>query len=153
MKLEITSSAFRDGEMIPSKYTCDGPDVSPPLEVKNIPPQAKSLAIISDDPDAPRGTWVHWVLYDWPVEQPSIPEDVPKVGELANGARQGLTDFLRKGYGGPCPPSGTHRYYFKVYALDVKLGKPAGLTKAQLQEAIKGHVLAEGVLMGRYARK
>ncbi|MGC8741441.1 MAG: YbhB/YbcL family Raf kinase inhibitor-like protein [Candidatus Sumerlaeaceae bacterium] len=153
MKLTVTSPAFAEGEMIPSKYTCDGADVSPPLQINGIPQGAKSFALISDDPDAPRGTWVHWVLYDWPVSSPTFPENLPKVGELPNGAKQGITDFRRLGYGGPCPPSGTHRYYFKVYALDVVLGKPAGLTKAQLLDAMKGHILAEGMLMGRYKRK
>jgi Raf kinase inhibitor-like YbhB/YbcL family protein len=153
MALTVKSPAFREGEMIPAKYTCDGADVSPPLEISGIPPEAKSLALISDDPNAPRGTWVHWVLYDWPATDPKLPENLPKTAELSNGAKQGITDFRRPGYGGPCPPSGTHRYYFKVYALDCVLGKPAGLTKAQLLEAMKGHILAEGVLMGRYARK
>lgn len=153
MKIVVTSPAFSEGASIPSKYTCDGADISPPLAISGIPEGTKSLALISDDPDAPRGTWVHWVLYDWPADSLTIPENLPKVGDLPNGAKQGMTDFRRVGYGGPCPPSGTHRYYFKVYALDVKLGKPAGLTKPQLLEAMKGHVLAEGSLMGRYARK
>lgn len=153
MKLTVISPAFTEGGLIPAKYTCDGPDVSPPLEIKNIPEGTKSMALISDDPDAPRGTWVHWVLYDWPPSQTTLPENLPKTGDLANGAKQGTNDFRRVGYGGPCPPSGTHRYFFKVYALDTVLGKPAGLTKAQLEAAMKGHILAEGVLMGRYARK
>jgi len=153
MKLEVTSPAFTEGGMIPSKYTCEGADVSPPLNIKGIPEGTKSIALIADDPDAPRGIWIHWVLYDWPPEMLSIPENVPKAAELPNGAKQGMTDFGRPGYGGPCPPSGTHRYYFKVYALDKKIDKPAGLTKAQLLEEMKGHVLAEGVLMGRYARR
>ncbi|MCX7624781.1 MAG: YbhB/YbcL family Raf kinase inhibitor-like protein [Candidatus Sumerlaeaceae bacterium] len=153
MKLTVTSPAFSEGGPIPSKYTCDGPDFSPPLEIRHIPDGTKSLALISDDPDAPRGTWVHWVLYDWPPTQPDLPENLPKTGELSNGAKQGTNDFRRLGYGGPCPPSGTHRYFFKVYALDTVLGKPSGLTKAQLEAAMKGHILAEGVLMGRYARK
>lgn len=152
-KLEIKSPAFSEGAMIPSKYTCEGQDVSPPLEIHGVPEQAKSLALISDDPDAPRGTWVHWVLYDWPADRPTIPENVPKIGQLPNGAKQGTNDFRRLGYGGPCPPSGTHRYFFRVYALDQPVGKGAGLTKTELLEAIRGHVLAEGQLMGRYARK
>jgi Raf kinase inhibitor-like YbhB/YbcL family protein len=152
MKLEAKSSAFTDGGMIPAKYTCDGPDISPPLEVKGIPDGAKTLALISDDPDAPRGTWVHWVLYDWPAHESVFAEGLPKTAELPNGARQGTNDFRRFGYGGPCPPSGVHRYYFKVYALDCKLDKPAGLTKQQLLAAMEGHVLAEGQLMGKYSR-
>ncbi|MCX7722324.1 MAG: YbhB/YbcL family Raf kinase inhibitor-like protein, partial [Verrucomicrobiae bacterium] len=123
MKIQVTSPAFQDGKPIPSKYTCDGEDVSPPLNWTNVPPEAKSLVLISDDPDAPVGTWVHWVLYDLPPTTAGLSEGVPKSSELPNGAKQGINDFRRIGYGGPCPPPGKpHRYYFKLYALDTVLG-------------------------------
>ncbi len=151
-ELIVTSSAFEAGAMIPAKYTCDGDDVSPPLSWSRPPEGTRSLAVISDDPDAPVGVWVHWVLYNWPVDAGDLPEALPTDAELPNGARQGVSDFGRPGYGGPCPPSGTHRYFFKVYALDAMLDLPAGATKQQLLDAMEGHVLAQGDLMGRYKR-
>ncbi|AXA35023.1 hypothetical protein BRCON_0246 [Candidatus Sumerlaea chitinivorans] len=153
VKFELTSTAFRAGEMIPSKYTCDGPDVSPPLAWTGVPQGTQSLALIVDDPDAPRGTWVHWVLYDIPAQESSLPEAVPPDPQLKNGARNGKNDFQRLGYGGPCPPSGTHRYFFKLYALDKKLGLPSGATKAEVLKAMEGHILGQAELMGTYKRR
>ena len=152
MGLTIKSSAFEEGGMIPSKYTCDGDDVSPPLSWEGIPEGTKSIALICDDPDAPMGTWVHWVLFNLPPDAKGLPEAVPPVAELENGARQGTNDFRRLGYGGPCPPGGTHQYYFKLYALDTVLELHSGATKADLLKAMEGHVLSEGQLMGRYSR-
>ena len=148
----LTSPSFDAGEMIPSVYTCDGKDLSPALEWTGAPPGTKSFALISDDPDAPVGTWVHWVVWNIPSGVNSLEEDRPKKGSLAGGIRQGTTDFRRLGYGGPCPPSGTHRYYFRLYALDTLLDLPATTTKTRLEEAMKGHVLAQAELMGKYRR-
>lgn len=153
MAITVTSTAFTEGGMIPSKYTCDGDDISPPLALAGIPADAKSLALISDDPDAPMGTWVHWVLYNLPPDTRELPENTPSDETLTSGARHGVTDFGRFGYGGPCPPSGTHRYYFKVYALDSMLGISGRVTKKELLTAMEGHVLAEGQLMGKYKRR
>ncbi len=152
MALKVSSSAFEEGDMIPIKYTCDGEDVSPPLAWEGVPEGTRSIALICDDPDAPVGTWVHWVLYNLPPDSKGLPEAVPPAEVLENGARHGKNDWQRLGYGGPCPPGGTHRYYFKVYALDTVLELESGTTKAQLLEAMEGHVLAEGQLMGRYKR-
>ena len=153
MSLKLTSTAFQPGGTIPKKFTCDGPDVSPALAWSDAPTGTKSFALIMDDPDAPVGTWVHWVLYDVPAETHELAENVAKQEELPNGARQGRNDFRRIGYGGPCPPPGpAHRYFFKLYALDQKLGLKAGATKADVEKAMKGHVLAQGELMGRYGR-
>lgn len=152
MALTVTSSAFKAGKQIPTKYTCDGVDISPPLEWTAGPEGTKSYAVIADDPDAPMGTWVHWVMYSIPTSVTSLQENVPARERLDNGAKQGLTDFKRIGYGGPCPPSGQHRYYFKIYALDTDLELDPGLTKEQLLQKMEGHVLAEGELMGTYAR-
>lgn len=152
MALTITSEAFKEGGMIPKQYTCDGTDISPPLEWSGVPEGTKSLALICDDPDAPVGTWVHWVLYDLPPELRRLPTGVPPDKTLEKGGTQGINDFRRYGYGGPCPPGGTHRYYFKLYALDIALKQAPGLSKAKLLEAVKGHVLAEGELMGQYKR-
>lgn len=148
----LTSSAFGAGEMIPKQYTCDGKNVSPPLSWTDIPGGTKSLALICDDPDAPGGTWVHWVLFNFPVDAAGIPEQVPPVRSLENGARQGINDFRRIGYGGPCPPGGTHRYYFKLYALDSFLESDSGITKNELLEIMDTHILAETELMGRFRR-
>ena len=152
MALQITSSAFSEGEMIPTQYSCDGPDVSPDLSWSGIPEGARSLALICDDPDAPMGTWVHWVLFNIPVSADGLPAEIPPEAALENGARHGTNDFSRLGYGGPCPPGGTHRYFFKLYALDTELDMDSGITKAQLLEAMQGHILAEGQLMGKYSR-
>ncbi len=153
MAIAVTSPAFEDGGMIPKKFTCDGNDISPPLHIDGVPEDTKSLTLIADDPDAPSGTWVHWVLYNLPPATTELPENMPEDEQLKDGARHGITDFQRFGYGGPCPPSGTHRYYFKVYALDTMLDLPGRATKADVVKAMQGHVLAEGQLMGRYARQ
>jgi len=153
MEIKITSSAFEEGALIPAKYTCDGEDISPPLQWEAVPEGTKSIALISDDPDAPVGTWVHWVLYNLPAEAGELSEAIPADETLPGGARQGTTDFGRIGYGGPCPPSGTHRYFFKIYALDTDLDLPTGADKRELLEAMQGHILGEGRLMGKYARK
>jgi Raf kinase inhibitor-like YbhB/YbcL family protein len=153
MEIKVTSSAFEEGGMIPSKYTCDGADVSPPLQWDTVPEGTKSVALISDDPDAPVGTWVHWVLFNWPADSNEIAENIPPDKILPNGAKQGITGFRRIGYGGPCPPGGTHRYFFKIYALDIMLDLDAGADKSALLEAIEGHILGQGQLRGRYKRK
>lgn len=152
-KMEIKSTAFEDGGMIPAKYTCDDLDISPPLEWSNVPEGAKSLALICDDPDAPMGTWVHWVIFNLPPDTKGLPENMPSDASLESGAKQGMTDFGRTGYGGPCPPGGTHRYFFKLYALDTELDQKEGITKARLLEAMGGHILAESRLIGKYTRK
>ena len=153
MDIRITSSAFEEGGLIPAKYTCDGADISPPVQWEAVPEGTKSIALISDDPDAPVGTWVHWVLFNLPAETKELGENVPADEILPNGARQGTSDFGRIGYGGPCPPSGTHRYFFKIYALDAQLDLDAGATKKQLLAVMEGHILAEGQLMGKYKRR
>jgi Raf kinase inhibitor-like YbhB/YbcL family protein len=152
MEIKITSAAFREGEMIPRQYACDGPDVSPPLLWSSIPAAAKSIALICDDPDAPRGTWVHWVIYDIPSHVAQLAESIPPQRELQDGTKQGRNDFGKIGYGGPCPPGGTHRYFFKIYALDQMLGLDSGATKAQLLKAMEDSILAQGQLMGKYRR-
>jgi len=152
-RLTVTSSAFKEGGEIPSKYTCDGANVSPSVAWKPTPKGARSFALICDDPDAPRGTWVHWVAFDIPPSVKGLPESVPPLPRLAVGGKHGTNDFRTLGYGGPCPPSGTHRYFFRVYALDRTLGLEPGITKARLVKAIEGHVIGEGRLMGRYARQ
>ncbi len=154
MNIQITSTAFAEGQPIPQKYTCAGPDVSPPLQWTNAPAGAKSLALIADDPDAPMGTWVHWVIYNLPPATTALAENMPQSPELTDGAKQGINDFRQTGYGGPCPPSGQpHRYFFKVYALDVTLNLKSGATKEELLKAMEGHVLAKGQLMGTYQRR
>ncbi len=153
MTIKITSPAFDEGGMIPKKYTCDGENVSPALNWKGIPDSAKSLVLICDDPDAPGETWVHWVLYNIPPETTGLPESVPSDDTLETGAIHGVTDFGRYGYGGPCPPSGTHRYFFKLYALDTLLDLSGKVDKAAVEDAMKGHIIDSGVLMGKYSRK
>jgi Raf kinase inhibitor-like YbhB/YbcL family protein len=153
MALQLTSTAFSPGELIPKKFTCDGPDVSPQLGWNGPPARTESFALIADDPDAPVGTWVHWVLYDLPANARELAEAVAKQEQLPNGARQGRNDFGKTGYGGPCPPPGKpHRYFFKLYALDAKPNLKAGATKADLERAMKGHILGQAELMGRYGR-
>ena len=142
--MELKSSQIKNNEMIPAKYTCDGEDVSPPLSIENVPESAKSLALIVDDPDAPGKTWVHWVVYDIPVMNEIEENEIP--------GKQGLNDFSKKDYGGPCPPSGTHRYFFKLYALEAKMVAESGLDKRTVLEEIRKHVLAEGQLIGTYER-
>ena len=155
VSIELTSSAFSEGVTIPAKYTCDGEDVSPDLKWGAVPEETKSIALIADDPDAPGGTWVHWVIYGLSAVTAELPERVPKEETLSTGARQGTNDFKRTGYGGPCPPPGhgAHRYFFKLYALDVEIGLGAKATKADLLSEMDGHILAQGQLMGRYERK
>jgi Raf kinase inhibitor-like YbhB/YbcL family protein len=153
MAITVTSTAFGEGELIPKKHTGDGPDVSPPLAWQGIPDGTKSIALICDDPDAPKATWVHWVIYNLPATASGLPEGVPKGRTLADGSRQGTNDSKRSGYNGPYPPSGVHRYYFKVYALDVALTDPPGITKAQLLKAMEGHIIGQGQLMGKYQRQ
>ncbi len=153
MEIKITSSAFEDGGMIPAKYTCDGADVSPPLQWDAVPEGTKSIALICDDPDAPMGTWVHWVLFNMPAEANELAQNIPAEETLPNGAMQGVSDFGRIGYGGPCPPGGTHRYFFKVYALDTKVDLQAGADKRQLLKAMEGHILGQGQLVGKYKRQ
>ena len=152
MSMQITSTAFAHSEMIPDRYTCKGNDISPPLEWENAPEGSRSFALIFDDPDAPMGTWVHWVVYDLPAGCNKLPEDVPEVNPISGGGVQGTNSWGRIGYGGPCPPSGTHRYFFRLYALDTVLGLEEGATKAQVLKAMEGHILDECELMGRYAK-
>jgi len=150
---ELKSPAFMEGSPIPQKYTCDGPDASVPLRWTEPPAQTKKFALIADDPDAPVGTWVHWVLYDLPGDSRELPEGVSTQEVLSGGAKQGMNDFRTVGYGGPCPPRGmVHRYLFKLYALDQATGLSPKATKQQLLQAMKGHILAEVQLMGRYKR-
>jgi len=154
MNLQITSPAFSEGQPIPAKYSCEGNDASPPLKWTNAPANTKSFALIADDPDAPVGTWVHWVLYDLPPNATELPEDVAKTQFTSSGAKQGLNSWPRLGYGGPCPPPGKpHRYFFKLYALDTMLDLKPGATKKDVEAAMKGLILAEGQLMGTYQRK
>jgi Raf kinase inhibitor-like YbhB/YbcL family protein len=152
MAIEIKSPVFNPGGQIPPKYTCDGDDTSPPLEWTGVPAQAKSLALISDDPDAPGGDWVHWVAYDIPVSAKGFPAGAGKSSDGSVGARQGKNSWGKPGYGGPCPPSGTHRYVFKLYALDAPTGLGPGATKEELLKAMEGHILGRGELIGRYQR-
>jgi Raf kinase inhibitor-like YbhB/YbcL family protein len=151
--MKLNSRAFVQGRTIPSKYTCDGKDVSPPLAWTETPPATKSLALIVDDPDAPMGTWVHWVVYHLPPTTRQLPEGLPIDERLPDGTNQGKTDFGRTGYGGPCPPSGTHRYFFRLFALDTELSLPPASTAKQLKAAMRGHILAEAELMGTYRKK
>lgn len=153
MTIKVTSTAFKSGGEIPKQYTGDGSDQSPPLNWSKLPDATKSIALICDDPDAPRGTWVHWVLYDLPPETRDLKQGVPRSEALASGAKQGKNDFGKIGYGGPAPPKGKpHRYSFKVYALSENVDLAPGATKAQLVDAMKGRILAEGQLMGIYQR-
>ncbi len=153
MSIQLTSTAFKEGEAIPKKYTCDGQDVSPSLSWTDLPAGAKSLALIADDPDAPAGTWVHWVLFNIPVSLRGLPEGVAKTATVPGVGVQGNNDFRKTGYGGPCPPRGKpHRYFFKVYALDSVLQLNPGAGKADLEKAMKGHILGQGQLMGKYSR-
>jgi Raf kinase inhibitor-like YbhB/YbcL family protein len=154
MRIQVNSTAFAQGQPIPSRHAYDQEDISPDLQWSGVPSTAKSLALICDDPDAPVGTWVHWVIYDLAPSMTGLPEGTPKAMALDNGARQGMNDYKKVGYGGPCPPPGKpHRYFFKVYALDIKPDLTAGMTKKDLLKAMEGHVLAEGELMGTYQRQ
>jgi Raf kinase inhibitor-like YbhB/YbcL family protein len=153
MSIELTSSAFQQENPIPRQYTGDGEDQSPPLQWSEPPAGTKSIALICDDPDAPRFTWVHWVLFNVPSQARELEAAVPTIETLPSGARQGINDSGDIGYGGPAPPKGKpHRYFFKLYALDIMLVLLPGATKPQLEDAMKGHILAEGQLMGTYQR-
>lgn len=156
MSLTLTSSAFTSDAEIPAKYTCEGTDVSPPLAWHDVPSGTKSLALVVDDPDAPdpaapRVTWVHWVLYDIPSSATGLPEAVDQHG-LPEGTREGINDWQRSGYGGPCPPIGRHRYFHKLYALDVVIGDLGQATKADLEAAMEGHILGKAELIGTYQK-
>lgn len=153
MALQVTSPAFDQGGMIPTKYTCDGADVSPTIKWGSSPEGTKSFALISDDPDAPAGTWVHWIIFNIPPDANELAENIPPEKKLPNGSKHGTNDFKKIGYGGPCPPSGTHRYFFKLYALDSGLDLNPGATKKELLSAMEGHVLDEGELIGKYKRQ
>ena len=155
--MKLTSSAFSAGGVIPSRHTCDGEDVSPPLVWGDPPPGTKSFALVVDDPDAPdpkapRMRWVHWVVYDLPAGARALPEAVRSAADLPAGARMGKNDWNKAAWGGPCPPIGQHRYFFTLYALDVALGDRGGLTKRDLAAAMKGHVLGQAELVGKYER-
>ena len=153
MGFKLTSTAFAQDSFIPKKHTGDGPDVSPPLAWTDPPAATKAFVLICDDPDAPVGTWVHWVFYDIPAAVRGLEENVPPKDTLADNSKQGTTDFRRRRYNGPAPPSGKpHRYFFKLYAVDRETGLAAGATKAQVLKAIEGHVLATAELMGKYQR-
>ena len=153
VQIKVTSTAFHEGEMIPKRYACDGANVSPPLAWTGVPENAKSIAVFCDDPDAPMGAWVHWILFNLPASAKDLPEHVPNDRMLAGGAKQGANDSGKIGYSGPCPPSGTHRYYFKVYALDKQLDLEPGVKKGPFVSAIEGRILAQGHLMGKYSRR
>lgn len=146
--LTISSTAFRHNGMVPAKYTCDGTDVSPPLAIEGVPENATSLALIVDDPDAPAGTWVHWVVWNIDPKTKEIAE-----GSVPKGVKQGMNDFRKRDYGGPCPPSGTHRYFFKLYALDTLLSLGTGAEKADLERSMHGHLLARAEIIGLYRRR
>lgn len=157
MAFQLTSSAFQTGTPIPKRHACEGADVSPALSWSNAPKGTRSFALIMDDPDAPPGTWVHWVLYDIPADKTALPENLPKTESLPDGSKQGacwgVWDFSRRGYYGPCPPPGkVHHYSFRLYALDQALDLPAETTKATLLKAMSGHVLGQAELVGLYKR-
>ncbi len=153
LSLIVQSNGFTDRTVIPKKYTCDGEDISPDLYWDDPPSGVESFVIICDDPDAPGGNWVHWILYDGPPDLRSLPEAIEDLPLLPDGAFQGRNDFDRIGYNGPCPPPGKpHRYRYKVYAVDKKTGLPPGATKNDVLKEIKGHILSKGVLIGTYQR-
>jgi Raf kinase inhibitor-like YbhB/YbcL family protein len=149
----ITTDGFGPGERIPDKYTCEGRDISPALRWKSVPAGTQSLALILDDPDAPMGKFTHWVVCNIPPDKGGLPEGAPMRAVLPDKSRQGVTGFGREGYGGPCPPPGKpHHYYFRLYALDLKIELPPGFRQKDLEEAMRGHILAQGELMGTYSR-
>lgn len=151
--MQISTKSFSAGGEIPKRYTCDEADVSPQLSWSGTPPGSQSLALLADDPDAPGGTFTHWVLYDLPASTPELAEEVRKIDQLPGGGSQGRNDFGKVGYGGPCPPPGKpHRYFFRVFALDKTLGLKPGASRQEVESAMKGHVLAQGEVMGRYGR-
>jgi Raf kinase inhibitor-like YbhB/YbcL family protein len=151
--MHLTSTSFQDGSRIPAKYTCSGANLSPQLSWSSPPAKTVSLALTVTDPDAPRGTWVHWVLYNLPAGTRALPEGLPALGQLPDGAFQGRNDFGEIGYGGPCPPPGSpHHYIFTLYALDAKMNLPVGATRAQVEAGLQGHILASGRLVGLFQR-
>jgi Raf kinase inhibitor-like YbhB/YbcL family protein len=155
--IALSSPSFRHEQEIPVRFTCEGADISPALHWSDVPPEARSLALVVDDPDAPdpaapRRTWVHWVLYDIPAHASGLPEDASP-SRLPEGTRIGLNDWDASAWGGPCPPIGRHRYFFKLYALDTQLGVLAAPTRDELEKAMDGHVLARGVLIGTYQKR
>ncbi|MDP6685945.1 MAG: YbhB/YbcL family Raf kinase inhibitor-like protein [Candidatus Omnitrophota bacterium] len=143
--MNLKSPEFTNNSSIPKKFTCQGDDINPLLRIEGVPEEAKSLALIVDDPDAPMGMWVHWVLYNIPI--------VDKIDEDSIPGKQGINDFRREDYGGPCPPSGTHRYFFKIYALDTELGLKDGVNKKDLEKAMEGHILDKAELIGLYKKQ
>ena len=150
--MELSSPAFSTGGAIPAAHGCEGADASPPLAWRDVPGPAKALALIVEDPDAPAGTWLHWAIWNLPPRPHQLEGSVPPHKVLPSLARQGLNDFGRVGWGGPCPPSGEHRYFFRLYALDAPLALAGGARRAELEAAMRGHVLAEAALMGTYRR-
>ncbi len=151
--ISISSAAFQNSGNIPARYSCDGENVSPELSWSQPPAGTVSFALISDDPDAPGGTFVHWTIFNIPADKRELEEGVPRSEVISDGSIQGMTDFRRVGYGGPCPPPGRpHRYFFKLYALDSKLNLSASATKEDVEDAMEGHILAKGELMGLYGR-
>ena len=153
MTFAVRSSEFENGANIPRAFTCEGEDRSPALTWSGAPASTKSFALIADDPDAPVGTWVHWVIYNIPASAHALPGSVEKKEQLADGSRQGRNDFRKVGYNGPCPPPGKpHRYFFKLYALSTELSLPAGASKSDVERAMAGHILAQAEWMGRYKR-
>lgn len=153
MSFTIKTAAFPPGETIPKKYTCSGEDISPALTWDGAPAGTQSLALIADDPDAPGATWTHWIIWNIPPGKNELPAGLAKTGTLDDGIRQGTNDFKRVGYGGPCPPPGkAHRYFFKLYALDAKLDLKSGASRSELERAMKGHVLAQAEVMGKFGR-
>jgi Raf kinase inhibitor-like YbhB/YbcL family protein len=148
--IKLISSAFTEGQKIPRQYTCDGINISPPLEWTGLPKTAKTIAIIADDPDAPAGDWVHWVIYNLPADTMGMIENVPATEDVKGGGLQGKNDFGKIGYGGPCPPSGTHRYLFRIYAVDSELALKAGAARTDVEKAMEGHILAQAQLIGTY---
>ena len=153
MTFAMSSPSFSNGRKIPTKFTCDGTDVSPELTWNTPPPGTLSFALIADDPDAPVGTWTHWVLFNLSAHTNALPEGITRVDEVPSGGRQGRNDFRRIGYGGPCPPPGKpHRYFLKLYALDKMLSLKAGASKQDVEQAMQSHILAKAELMGTYQR-
>lgn len=147
LDMKLTSPVFADNQTIPAKYTCDGENINPPLEISDVPENAKSLVLIMDDPDAPAGIWMHWIMWNLDPATKIIAEN-----SVPAGAVEGLTSFGQPGYGGPCPPSGVHRYFFKMYALDTMLDLPSATDKAGLEKAMQGHILVKAQLIGLYSR-
>ena len=153
MKIKITSPAFEEGGLIPTKYTCDGSNISPPLKWDFVPPGTESIVIICEDPDAPSGTWIHWILFNLPAECRELAENIPDDETLHDGTRQGINDFGSIGYSGPCPPWGTHRYLFKIFALNESIDIVHLVDKKILTLTIEGRIIAEGCLTGIYRKK